>query len=180
MIVLFFVLTCLIVLQQVNQAMLAEYMDFCRQRQLLVSQIIDFKRRKCPKKKRKRRRFWVRPGRTSAWWDNFLNGSMLEEEWRENFRMSRKSFFELSTELRPYIERETTHMRTPISVETQVAILLYYLADEGRMRKVANSFGVSRASCSIIVRRVSKVITRFLGPKYIKLPMTEASVKEKV
>ncbi|CAH3192452.1 unnamed protein product, partial [Porites evermanni] len=32
-------------------------------------------------------RFWKRPGRTSAWWDNFINGTMIEEEWRENFRI---------------------------------------------------------------------------------------------
>ena len=36
-----------------------------------------------------RRRFWTRPGRTSAWWDNFINGTMIEEEWKENFRMSK-------------------------------------------------------------------------------------------
>ena len=30
----------------------------------------------------------------------------------------------------------------PLSVETQVAVTLYYLADEGRMGKVANVFGI--------------------------------------
>ena len=37
----------------------------------------------------KQRRFWTRPGRTSAWWDNFVNEVVVAEEWRENFRMSR-------------------------------------------------------------------------------------------
>ena len=45
------------------------------------------------------------------------------------------------------------------------------------MRKAAN---VSRSSVSIIVRRVSSVISVYLGPKYIKLPITEEDVKEKV
>ena len=36
----------------------------------------------------KQRRFWTRPGRTSAWWDNFVNEVVVAEEWRENFRMS--------------------------------------------------------------------------------------------
>ena len=48
-----------------------------------------------------RRRFWTRPGRTSAWWDNFINGTMIEEEWRENFRMSKTSLLKLAEELRP-------------------------------------------------------------------------------
>ena len=94
--------------------------------------------------------------------------------------MSRISFFKLCNLLRPYIERQTTHMRRTISVETQVAVSLYYLFDEGRLRKVANAFGISRASCSIIVRKVSRTIATQLGPCYIKLPMTEESVKEKV
>ncbi len=54
---------------------------------------------------------------------------------------------------------------------------LYYLSDEGRYRKVANAFGISRASVSVIVREVYEVITRQLGPKYIKLPKTEDEVK---
>ena len=71
-------------------------------------------------------------------------------------------------------------MRKPVTVESQVAVTLYYLSDEGRLRKVANAFGLSRSCCSIIVRRVSFVITKHLGPLYVKLPMTEGSVKEKV
>ena len=39
----------------------------------------------------KQRRFWTRPGRTSAWWDNFVNEVVVAEEWRENFRMSRRN-----------------------------------------------------------------------------------------
>lgn len=65
--------------------------------------------------------------------------------------MSRVTFFSLC---RPYIQRQSTVMRQCIDVEKQVALTLYYLADEGRMRKTANAFGVSRSSVSIVVRRV--------------------------
>ena len=37
------------------------------------------------------RRFWIRPGRTSAWWDNFVSQTVVPEEWKENFRMPRPS-----------------------------------------------------------------------------------------
>ena len=37
------------------------------------------------------RRFWIWPGRTSAWWDNFVSKTVVPEEWKENFRMSRPS-----------------------------------------------------------------------------------------
>ena len=127
-------------------------------------------------KKRSHRRFWVRPGRTSIWWKNFVKEVVIPEEWRENFRMSRYNFFTLSEQLRPHLEKQITNMRLPISVEKQVAIFLYYIADEGRYRKVANSFGISRAAVSKIIKKVSMVISLHLGPKYIKLPQTEEEV----
>lgn len=126
------------------------------------------------------RRYWVKPGRSRAWWDNFVANIVPMEEWRENFRMSRRSFYSLCEKLSPYIEGETTRMRDPIEVDRQVALTLYYLSDEGRMRKTANTFGLSRASMSVVVRKVCKAISEQLGPQLIKLPKTEAEVMEKV
>ena len=34
----------------------------------------------------------------------------------------------------------------PLSLEKQVAVTLYYLADERRMRKVANAFGIGKST----------------------------------
>ena len=45
----------------------------------------------CKSKTSKQRKQWIRPGRTSLWWDNFVNNTVVLDEWRENFRMS--SFF---------------------------------------------------------------------------------------
>ena len=71
-----------------------------------------------------------------------MNGVVVEE-WKENFRMSRANFYNLAGLLRPHLERQVTVMREPVSVETQLAVTLYYLSDEGRLRKVANAFGLS-------------------------------------
>ncbi|XP_060758370.1 putative nuclease HARBI1 [Neoarius graeffei] len=128
----------------------------------------------------KRRRFWVRPGRTSSWWDNFVNGVVVDAEWRENFRMSRASLVSLSEELRPHIEGQTTNMREAIGPLKKVTCTLYYLSDEGRLRKTANSFGLSRQAVSVVVRQTCKAIALHLGPKYIKLPFTEPEAEELV
>ena len=71
-------------------------------------------------------------------------------------------------------------MRLSVDVERQVASSLYYLSDEGRIRKTANAFGLSCQVISVIIRRVCIAITVHLGPKYIKLPSTEVEVKEAV
>ncbi len=108
---------------------------------------------------------------------NFLNNIVVAEEWVENFRMSCNSFFCLCDMLRPFLTKQVTNMRKPLSVEKQLAVTLYYLADEGRYRKVANAFGISRSAVSIAVRRVCLVITKELGPKYIRLPTTTDEVE---
>ena len=69
-------------------------------------------------------------------------------------------------------------MRVPIPVETQVAVDLYCLSDEGRMRKTANAFGIATCTVSVIVRRVNHAISVYLAPIFIKLPKTEEEVKE--
>lgn len=61
-------------------------------------------------------------------------------------------------------------MRIPIEVKKQVRITLYYLSDEGRLRKTANAFGVLRA---IIIGRVTRVVSKYLSLIYIKLPVTK-------
>ena len=61
-------------------------------------------------------------------------------------------------------------MRMPLSVETQVAVTLYYLADERRMGKVANALGIGKSTVLKVVRRVTMAISRLLGPQYIKHP----------
>ncbi len=128
--------------------------------------------------KAKARRFWVRPGRTAAWWQNFVDGKVIDEEWRENFRMDKDSFYRLVEELEPFLEKQVTNMRAPVAVETQVAATLYYLSDEGRLRKTANAFGLSRSVISNIIRRVCYAISNVLGPRYIKLPYTCADVEK--
>ena len=109
-----------------------------------------------------------------------ITGAMVDEEWKENFRMSKSSFFNLCDKLHPHIKKTTTIMRSPIDVQKQLGITLYYLSDEGRLRKTANAFGVSRSSVSIIIKRVTQVISMHLGPKYIKLSVTKEDVEDKV
>ena len=77
-----------------------------------------------------------------------------------------------------FIEKQVTNMREPAKVERQVAATLYYLSDEGRLRKTANAFGLSRSSVSIIIHRVTHAITVHLEPNYITIPLTKDAEKD--
>ena len=88
-----------------------------------------------------------------------MDNMMLDDEWRENFGLSKVNFFKLCEELRAYLHKKTTNMRKPVSVKKQIAVTLYYLSDEGRYRKVANAFGLGKTTVSEIVRRFCAVIS---------------------
>ena len=66
----------------------------------------------------KSRTFWVRLGRTSAWWNNCLLGIVVPEEWRENFTMPKESFMKLREFVGPFVEKQTTSFCVPIPVES--------------------------------------------------------------
>ena len=94
--------------------------------------------------------------------------------------MSRETFQVLCAELHPYIFKNDTRFRNVVPVDKQIAATLYYLSDDGRMRKVASAFGIGKSTVSVIIRRVTKAISVHLAPKYIQIPSTEKEVEEMV
>ena len=51
------------------------------------------------KRPRKKKRFWIKPGRTDLWWRNMEEGRCLEEDWKKNFRMRKAEFLKLVDKL---------------------------------------------------------------------------------
>ena len=92
--------------------------------------------------------------------------------------MSEASFYMLCEELRPYLTKQTTKLRKHVSIETQVAVTLYYLADEGRMRKVSNSFGLGRKLFQKSFAVFPLWFHKKHGPKYVVLPKTKEDKEE--
>ena len=64
-------------------------MNIVRLLSLLSTQTTIVKR--LDKKRERKKRFWIRPERTSAWWNGFVGEVAVPEEWRENFNMSQVS-----------------------------------------------------------------------------------------
>ena len=92
--------------------------------------------------------------------------------------MSRESFLVLCQQLEEHLIKRNTRFRKAVSVQEQVALTLYYLSDEGRLRKTANAFGLGKSTVSAIIRRVCKVITVHLTSKCIKFPKTKEEVEK--
>jgi hypothetical protein len=57
-------------------------------------------------------------------------------------------------------------------------MFLYYVGDEGRLRKTGNSFGVAKSTVSKVIRRVANAISTHMADDYIKLPKTSDDLKQ--
>ena len=107
---------------------------------------------------------------------------MVEEEWKGNFRRKREKFEKLCSLLYIYSVIKTK----PIYAEKcfgrkancSECLILYYLADEGRIWKVANAFGLGRSTVSTIIRKVTTVISTLLVPEFTKFPETDDEVNQ--
>ena len=63
-------------------------------------------------------------------WEHIVLVTFTPENWVENFRMNRET---LCAQLRPHIQHQNTHLRTPISVEHHLAITLWCLSGGSRI-----------------------------------------------
>jgi len=105
---LLLMLVALMSMQQMNALMMQLYSErYYLRRQLLYEAVqLSGPVRRRKRKERCPRKFWIRPGRTTVWWEGFVKGLVIEGEWRENFTMSRVNFYKLCNELRGFIARK--------------------------------------------------------------------------
>ena len=87
--------------------------------------------------------------------------------------MSRVSFYYLCDQLKHLLEKQTTRLRKPLSVEQRVAITLWILATPVEYRTVAHLFGVVRCTICVVVHETCEAIFSRLLPVYISFPTGE-------
>ncbi|CAB4016605.1 Hypothetical predicted protein, partial [Paramuricea clavata] len=131
--------------------------------------------------RRRNRSCWFKPGRSDQWWIKMINGEAPDEFWMKNFRMTKESFLELETELKPYISPDpSSPNHRALDSAKKLAVTLYYLKDTGSLIMTANAFGIAVCTVSGVVVEVSNVISKVLGPKYLHLPVDENEMRKKV
>ena len=116
------------------------------------------------------RQLWAFP-RSSNWWENIVLNNFGPHDWMQNFRMSRESFYYLCDQLKHLLEKQTTRLRKPLSVEQRVAITLWILATP--IDTVAHLFGVARCTVCVVVHETCEAIVSRLLPVYISFPTGE-------
>ena len=99
-----------------------------------------------------------------------MAGLHIDSWWKENLRMSKETFKTICDLLRPHIERQTTQLREPVSVEARVAVTVWKLATNVEYRTIAELFGLGRSTVGEIVLDTCDAVSKFLLPRYVHIP----------
>jgi len=96
--------------------------------------------------------------------------TFTQQEWLENFRMSKETFLYICRKLSPQLSRTDTVLRKCLSVERRVAVTLWCLATPTDYRTIAHLFGIARSTVCEIVHETCHCIVDTLLNEYIRFP----------
>ena len=108
--------------QKFNAILQVNAIYFQRRKKLLTIINLMNNTRKTYKKKQILRRFWIRQAQTSLRWDKFLQDKVIKIG--EKTLESQKSFYMICDLIAPFISKNTTYMRQPISPESHQILLV--------------------------------------------------------
>jgi hypothetical protein len=87
-----------------------------------------------------------------------------EESFKKWTRLTREEFDVLAKKVAPYVEKQQTTFKTPISVDKRLAITLVYLATGSTFMDLSVKFAVGYSTVSTIVRECLNALCIVLKP----------------
>ncbi|KAJ8395787.1 hypothetical protein AAFF_G00028340 [Aldrovandia affinis] len=120
---------------------------------------------------RRTRSVWAHT-RSNDWWERVAL-HFTDEEWLQEFRLSRETFYFICNKLKSALERKDTAFRLCIPLNKKVAIALWKLATTSDYRTVGDLFGVSVTSVCRCVHEFCKAAIQVLLPELIVVPDEE-------
>ncbi|XP_051963804.1 uncharacterized protein LOC127630384 isoform X1 [Xyrauchen texanus] len=115
---------------------------------------------------------WMRV-RSRDWWERVVLKEFTDCEWKENFRMTRRSFNKLCVLMEGVLSPQDVTVRAPVPLQMRVAIVLYKLASCAEYRVVANQFGVHKSTVKKFVYLFCKGMVSSVIHDFIKVPTEE-------
>ena len=101
------------------------------------------------KNTRRARRAWVWP-QNQFWFESLLQGDFIEDWWKENFRISRRTFEYIVWVVGLDLAKRDTRLRQSIPVNKRVAVALWRLATGDTYRSTGLQFGIGRCTAMLI------------------------------
>ena len=164
---------------------LEKQVEASRLRQLLILQHLKKVRRKrmillqlMQRNSRRARRAWSWP-RKQFWFENLLSGSFVEDWWKENFRITRRTFEFIVRVAGPEMAKKDTRLRQSIPVHKRVAVALWRLATGDTYRSTGLQFSIGRCTAMLIKQDFCNAIAK-RAKEFIKFPETEQEVLQSI
>ena len=152
--------------------------------EMLLLILLLRRRRIRREQKASQRKVWVRKllrlRRKKGAFQNFikeLRTSDRESHFRF-FRMSPERFDHLLTLVAPFITKEDTNFRKPISAAERLAVTLRFLASGDSQISLNYLFWISTTSLSLIISETWSVLYRVLSPIYTCTPTCTKECKK--
>ena len=156
-----------------------------RFRKMLMLQHLKRSRRKqmvlleiALKNTRRARRTWAWL-RNQFWFESLLQGDFVEDWWKENFRISRRTFEYIVRVVGPDLTKRDTRLRQCIHVNKQVAVVLWPLATGDTYRLTGLQFGIGRCTAMLITHDFCEAIAK-RTTEFIKFPVIEQEVLQSI
>ena len=112
--------------------------------------------------------------RSQDWWERIVMMHFNDNDWRENFRMSHRSFFKLCQIMQRVMEPCEVTVRKPVPLGMRVAMMLYKIASCCEYRLVANAFGVSKCTVKKMMYMFCKgMVEQGVISQFIRTPTLE-------
>ncbi|XP_029960894.1 protein ALP1-like [Salarias fasciatus] len=118
------------------------------------------------------RECWMRV-RSKDWWERVVLKEFTDAEWREHFRMSRRSFDKLCGLMEQTLSPQDVTVRAPIPLQMRVAIALFKLSNCAEYRVIANQFGVHKSTVKKFVYSFCKGMVSSVIHSLIQAPAAE-------
>ncbi|XP_029967939.1 protein ANTAGONIST OF LIKE HETEROCHROMATIN PROTEIN 1-like [Salarias fasciatus] len=110
--------------------------------------------------------------RADEWWTTVVPG-FRNQQWIQNFRMSRGTFKYVCCRLKPALEKSDTNYRPSVPLDKRVAIAIWKLATNAEYRSAAQLFGVGVSTACSCLKAFCSAVEEILLPEVIRLPDTE-------
>ncbi|XP_033644807.1 protein ALP1-like isoform X2 [Asterias rubens] len=114
------------------------------------------------------RRLWKRE-RSSMWWDVVVKDHWTDNDWIENFRMSKATFMFICEKMRDKITYHNTNMRRALPVEQRMAITIWRLATNCGYRIISDLFGVGRSTVCMIIQQTCKAFASSMQKEFMEV-----------
>ena len=103
----------------------------------------------------------------------------MEDWWKENFMISRRTFEYIVRVVGPDLTKRDTRLRQCIHVNKRVAVALWRLATGDTYRSTGLQFGIGRCTAMLITHDFCEAIAK-RATEFIKFPVTEQEVLQSI